>query len=121
MQSGARGGCTAVDNRRSYDTSSPCVLHDFHRSHAPVPSAYSPCMHREDASTMSFSCIQVTNRSIELSYLPHSPCLAQASETHVTSPRFGLPGVREATTVSTFASWGRNCRFAIMDRGLKKG
>lgn len=66
------------------------VLHDFHGSHAPVPSAYSPCMHREDASTVSFSCIQVTDRSIEFSYLPLSPCLSQASKTHLTCLRSGL-------------------------------
>src|SRR5258708_10118882 len=30
-------------------------LFAFHRSHAPARSAYSPCMHRADAETESFS------------------------------------------------------------------
>jgi len=50
------------------------LLHEFHASHLPLPSAYSPCMHREEASTVSFSRVQVAGDRIEFSYLPHPPC-----------------------------------------------
>ena len=36
-------------------------LFAFHRSHAPARSAYSTCMHRADAETVSFSWIQVVH------------------------------------------------------------
>ena len=50
------------------------LLYDFHRSHDPAPGAYSVCMHREDAATVSFSHIKVTEQMIEFSYQPGSPC-----------------------------------------------
>jgi len=50
------------------------LLSEFHRSHLPVSSAYSPCMHREDASTVSFSWVTVASDGIKFSYLPGAPC-----------------------------------------------
>lgn len=52
------------------------MLYAFHRSHTPEPSAYSVCMHRSDASTVSFSWIKVDGqrRRIAFLYQPHSPC-----------------------------------------------
>jgi len=50
------------------------LLLDFHRSHLPASSAYSPCMHREAAGTVSFSWIKVTRNVIQFSYLPSAPC-----------------------------------------------
>lgn len=47
----------------------------FHSSHEPVRGAYSPCMHREDAHTVSFTHLRVTARDIELCYQPNAPCL----------------------------------------------
>jgi uncharacterized protein with NRDE domain len=46
----------------------------FHTSHAAGPSAYSPCMHRPDAETVSFSWIRVSTVEAEIAYLPAAPC-----------------------------------------------
>jgi hypothetical protein len=50
------------------------LLMDFHTSHAPIPSAYSPCMHRDNADTVSFSRVTVADGVIEFAYFPKSPC-----------------------------------------------
>ncbi|HYE72781.1 MAG TPA: NRDE family protein [Blastocatellia bacterium] len=66
-------------------------LRKFHVSHAPSRSPYSVCMHRHDARTVSFTCISVNNRSIQMSYLPTSPCRLreslEAEEKVVAMPR----------------------------------
>jgi Transport and Golgi organisation 2 len=50
------------------------LLMDFHASHAPIPSAYSPCMHRDNALTVSFSKVTVADGVIEFVYFPVPPC-----------------------------------------------
>lgn len=52
----------------------------FHSSHQPEAGAYSTCMHREDAATVSFSRIRVDSESVEFHYHPHSPCRAVSAE-----------------------------------------
>ncbi len=47
---------------------------DLHKSHFPDKSAFSICMHRDDAHTVSLSHIQVTDSKISFSYLPGNPC-----------------------------------------------
>jgi transport and Golgi organization protein 2 len=49
-------------------------LFAFHRSHAPARSAYSTCMHRADAKTVSFSWIQVSREETHFFYTPGAPC-----------------------------------------------
>jgi hypothetical protein len=49
-------------------------LHAFHRSHSPARSAYSACMHRADAETVSFSWIQVGREETDFFYTPGAPC-----------------------------------------------
>jgi hypothetical protein len=49
-------------------------LFAFHRSHAPAPSAYSTCMHRTDAETVSFSWIRVSEEVATFYYTPAAPC-----------------------------------------------
>lgn len=51
-------------------------LYSFHASHVPAASAYSTCMHREDARTVSFSWIKVAPAGVEFLYHPDSPCTA---------------------------------------------
>ena len=46
----------------------------FHACHGPAPSAYSVCMHRPDAETVSFSQIHVTRKEIAFLYSPAAPC-----------------------------------------------
>jgi hypothetical protein len=50
------------------------LLTRFHHSHEPEPGPLSVCMHRPDASTVSFSRVRVDSRSIEFYYQPGPPC-----------------------------------------------
>jgi hypothetical protein len=60
-----------VRERGALDTD---VLFELHRSHAPERGALSPCMHRDDAVTVSASHIQVGPAQISLRYAPGAPC-----------------------------------------------
>jgi hypothetical protein len=59
------------------------VLHAFHSSHGERADAYSPCMHREDAETVSFSWVIVTRDEIRFLYSPAAPCKASKYEEEV--------------------------------------
>jgi len=61
-------------------TVDPALLYRFHSSHGPVPDAYSPCMHRDDAQTVSFSWVVVTATEIRFLYLPAAPCESSIGE-----------------------------------------
>ena len=50
------------------------LLAAFHTSHGAGPDAYSPCMHRPDAETVSFSWVSVTGSEIRFSYAAGAPC-----------------------------------------------
>jgi hypothetical protein len=52
----------------------------FHRSHEPAQGAYSPCMHREDAETVSFTWVTVSAAEVRLYYAPGAPCSSLAGE-----------------------------------------
>ena len=53
----------------------PAELHlAFHRSHRPERGPHSPCMHRPDASTVSFSHIEVGAAEVQFHYTGNSPC-----------------------------------------------
>ncbi|MDX2154199.1 MAG: NRDE family protein [Bryobacteraceae bacterium] len=56
-------------------------LERFHASHGERASAYSPCMHREDAETVSFSRIEVTKERVRFSYRGSAPCRPGLVET----------------------------------------
>jgi hypothetical protein len=49
-------------------------LSRFHRSHSAGPSAYSICMHRADAETVSLSQVCMTAHQVEFVYTPAAPC-----------------------------------------------
>ncbi len=49
-------------------------LDAYHRSHSPTRGAYSVCMHRNGAATVSFSRVTVTNVEILCEYESGSPC-----------------------------------------------
>ena len=63
------------------------TLFRFHASHSPGRSAYSPCMHREDARTVSFSWIKATRDTVEFFYHPDSPCTANPANLSVIEIR----------------------------------
>jgi Transport and Golgi organisation 2 len=49
-------------------------LRAFHASHQPARGPYSPCMHRDDAATVSFSHIRVDGASAVFEYRSGPPC-----------------------------------------------
>ena len=58
-------------------------LYWFHASHGAAPDAYSTCMHRSDAETVSFSWVIVSRDSIRFLYSPGPPCQSRPSEQRV--------------------------------------
>jgi hypothetical protein len=53
----------------------------FHRSHEPERGARSPCMHRDDATTVSFTRVEVGSGCVRMHYVPHAPCRGLAGPT----------------------------------------
>lgn len=49
-------------------------LINYHSSHQPAPSAFSVCMHRDDAHTVSFSHLHVNQHDIHFHYHAGAPC-----------------------------------------------
>jgi len=60
-----------LQSRRKPDAE---LLHRFHEDHGPRRDAYSPCMHRPDAETVSFSWVKVTPEEVDFFYSPAAPC-----------------------------------------------
>src|SRR5215472_2381117 len=58
----------------------PTLLYWFHSSHGAAPDAYSTCMHREDAETVSFSWVIVSRDTIRFLYSPGAPCQSKPSD-----------------------------------------
>jgi len=62
----------------------PALLYQFHASHGAAvdanADAYSPCMHREDAETVSFSWVVVTREEVRFLYSPSAPCRCSPCE-----------------------------------------
>ena len=50
------------------------TLNKFHQHHHPKLGHRSPCMHRQNAQTVSFTHIIVSNKNNSLRYFPGSPC-----------------------------------------------
>ncbi len=63
----------------------PALLYRFHSSHGSSPDAYSPCMHRDDAETVSFSQVIVTPDEVRFLYSPAAPCRLSLSEQRILS------------------------------------
>lgn len=49
----------------------------YHRRHEPEAGPHSPCMHRPDARTVSFSWIEVDENEVRFRYVPSSPCVGE--------------------------------------------
>ena len=60
------------------------LLYQFHASHGTGmdarADAYSLCMHREDAETVSFSWVVVTREEVRFLYSPSAPCRCSPCE-----------------------------------------
>jgi transport and Golgi organization protein 2 len=50
-------------------------LRRMHRSHGSAPGAFSVCVHRDDAATVSYTEVEVTAAGMRMRYLRGSPCL----------------------------------------------
>jgi hypothetical protein len=50
-------------------------LRRMHASHDPAPGAFSVCVHRDDAATVSYTEIEVSQGTVEMRYHPGSPCI----------------------------------------------
>jgi len=62
-------------------------LRRLHRSHLPNPGPFSTCMHRADASTVSYTEIVVTERSSNIHYLDGPPCRhCNRGSSHIQRP-----------------------------------
>ena len=72
--------------RSARGTLDAALLRDFHASHGGGASALSPCMHRADAQTVSFTQVTVSDTSVQLFYTPSAPCL-QAPGLTLALPR----------------------------------
>lgn len=48
----------------------------FHRSHQPERGRLSPCMHRDDAATVSLTAVTVTPQAVAMAYADGPPCEA---------------------------------------------
>ncbi|MBM3774140.1 MAG: NRDE family protein [Acidobacteria bacterium] len=57
------------------------ALYWFHESHGASPDAYSPCMHRADAETVSFSWVRACEQEVGYFYTPAAPCRWRPGET----------------------------------------
>lgn len=56
---------------------------EYHASHSPEASAYSVCMHRSDAQTVSFTHIDTSTKT--LNYCPKSPCRLSSAKMYQTT------------------------------------
>lgn len=54
------------------------ALERFHASHEPERGALSPCMHRDDAETVSSSHVVVDGARVVFEYTPSAPCQGAA-------------------------------------------
>jgi hypothetical protein len=52
----------------------PARLRRLHAAHAPERGAFSLCMHRQDAETVSYTEIAVSGRGVRMRYAGGSPC-----------------------------------------------
>lgn len=50
------------------------LLEAFHDSHHPTKGAYSVCMHRPDAETVSHTRVHISPDEVRMTYEPWSPC-----------------------------------------------
>ena len=60
---------------RQYSAGSLDWLRRLHRSHTPQVGPFSTCMHRADATTVSFTEVAVSSRQIVMRYHAGAPCL----------------------------------------------
>ncbi len=78
--------CDDINNEHSAASNADRHI-SFHASHGDKKSHRSVCMHREDARTVSFSHIVVTNNHIKFNYHNGSPCESSAQDSTISLQR----------------------------------
>jgi len=76
-------GATFEHCLRQADAETPQWLERLHASHAPERGPFSICMHRADASTVSFTTVECATALTRLDYLPGPSC--RAGEQHTVA------------------------------------
>lgn len=59
-------------------------LRRLHRSHAPTAGAFSICVHRPDAATVSYSEVGVNQDQVAMRYLGGNPCQKESFDSEAT-------------------------------------
>jgi hypothetical protein len=60
--------------RAAAPEATPELHRRFHRDHFPEPSAWSVCVHRPEAATVSFSEVELSAERVAMRYRPGPPC-----------------------------------------------
>jgi hypothetical protein len=76
------GEFQGIDGRESMEW-----LRKLHRSHKPERGAFSICVHRADARTVSYTEISVSNERVSMNYVDGSPCESDVP-TRLEIPRY---------------------------------
>ena len=61
--------------RREPDAGSHDWLRRMHGSHGVAPGAFSICVHRDDAATVSYTEVELTGSQVQMRYHAGSPCV----------------------------------------------
>ncbi len=61
-------------------------LRKLHASHLPEAGAFSVCVHRDDASTVSYTEVQCEKSGIKMTYIPGNPCTPGATAITMSIP-----------------------------------
>jgi len=87
---GERRGRAFAEAAKVPDAGSQRWLRALHKSHVPVAGAYSICVHRPDAATVSYTEVYSVGDQTSMDYFPGSPCrhrsLADDDTMLVTGP-----------------------------------
>jgi Transport and Golgi organisation 2 len=91
FSSGLSDALAQVERRRTCEAAAQesdawdeAWLAKVHRSHAPIPGPYSVCVHRADATTVSYTSVRCAGRCISMGYLEGNPCRKDALDALVT-------------------------------------
>ena len=57
-------------------------LRRLHRSHSPQAGAFSTCMHRQDAATVSYTEVSVLGKAVGMRYIHGAPCSRSKVSSH---------------------------------------
>jgi hypothetical protein len=75
-QAAAERGAACEEAARAYKAATRDWLRSLHASHLPFPGAFSICVHRDDAATVSYTEVCCRGEAIAMDYFPRNPCKA---------------------------------------------